>query len=63
MKLGPVKVKFNGAVAIEDLDKHNWKMQLKGKGLDAKGKGSADMKMDGTLSQTDHGTAVEGAGG
>lgn len=59
MKLGPVKVKFNGAVEIEDLDKDNWKMQLKGKGTDAKGKGSANMKMNGNLSATDTGTAVD----
>jgi len=59
MKLGPVKVKFNGEVAIEDLDKENWTMQLKGKGLDAKGKGSADMKMNGLLSAIPKGTAVD----
>jgi len=59
MKLGPVKVKFNGEVEIEELDKDNWKMQLKGKGLDAKGKGSADMKMNGLLNPTPSGTAVD----
>ncbi len=59
MKLGPVKVKFNGAVEIIELDKDNWTMHLKGKGLDAKGKGSADMKMNGLLSATDNGTAVD----
>lgn len=58
MKLGPVKVKFNGAVEIEELDKANWLMNLKGKGLDAKGKGSADMKMNGTLQEIPVGTAV-----
>lgn len=59
MKLGPVKVKFNGEVEIVELDKDNWKMNLKGKGLDAKGKGSADMKMNGLLSPTDNGTKVD----
>jgi len=59
MKLGPVKVKFNGAVEIEELNKPEWKMQLKGKGMDAKGKGSADMKMNGDLSETSKGTAVD----
>ncbi len=59
MKLGPVKVKFNGEVEIVELDKDNWKMNLKGKGLDAKGKGSADMKMNGLLSPTNNGTAVD----
>lgn len=59
MKLGPVKVKFNGDVEIIELDKANWKMNLKGKGLDSKGKGSADMKMNGLLSPTDNGTAVD----
>lgn len=59
MKLGPVKVKFNGAVEIEELDKSNWNMKLKGKGLDAKGKGSADMKMNGILQEIPTGTAVD----
>lgn len=59
MKLGPVKVKFNGEVEIVELDKDNWKMNLKGKGLDAKGKGSADMKMNGLLSPTANGTTVD----
>jgi len=59
MKLGPVKVKFNGDVEIEDLDKDNWKMQLKGNGRDAKGKGSANMKMNGVLASIPTGTAVD----
>jgi len=59
MKLGPVKVKFNGDVEIEDLDKDNWKMQLKGNGQDAKGKGSANMKMNGALTAIPAGTAVD----
>jgi len=59
MKLGPVKVKFNGEVEIEELDKANWSMKLKGKGLDAKGKGSADMKMNGVLQEIPTGTAVD----
>ena len=58
MKLGPVKVKFNGEVEIVELDKANLQMQLKGKGLDAKGKGSADMKMKGVLNEIPNGTAV-----
>ncbi|MFK7979941.1 MAG: SRPBCC family protein [Saprospiraceae bacterium] len=59
MKLGPVKVKFNGEVEIVELDKGNWTMGLKGKGLDSKGKGSADMKMNGLLNATNSGTAVD----
>ena len=59
MKLGPVKVKFNGAIEIEELDKGNWQMKLKGKGLDAKGKGSADMKMNGILQEIPTGTSVD----
>ena len=59
MKLGPVKVKFNGAIEIEELDKGNWQMKLNGKGLDAKGKGSADMKMNGILQEIPTGTSVD----
>lgn len=59
MKLGPVKVKFNGEAAIVELDEAKQTMTLKGKGLDAKGKGSADMQMNGALSPTPQGTAVD----
>lgn len=58
-KFGPVKVTYNGEIHIEELDEANKKMVLKGKGLDSKGKGSADMEMTGLLSEIDGGTHVD----
>ena len=58
MKFGPVKVKYNGEIEIQELEEANHKLRLKGKGIDAKGKGSADMQMLGTLKSMDGGTAV-----
>lgn len=58
MKFGPIKAQYDGEITIEELDETNHKMVLKGKGLDSKGKGSADMTMNGILKSTDSGTAV-----
>ncbi len=57
-KFGPIKVKYDGEIKIEELDEANHKMVLKGKGLDSKGKGSADMVMTGTLTEEDGKTKV-----
>ena len=57
-KFGPVKAKYNGEVTIEALDDSAYKMVLKGKGLDSKGKGSADMLMNGKLSESQDGAEV-----
>lgn len=55
MKFGPVAVKYNGEIAIQEMDHDNHVMILKGRGLDAKGKGSADMVMNGRLAPTGNG--------
>ncbi|NER85048.1 MAG: SRPBCC family protein [Leptolyngbya sp. SIO1D8] len=57
-KFGPVKAKYNGQITIEELDNANYKMVLKGKGLDSKGKGSAEMTMHGKLIESGDGTEV-----
>jgi carbon monoxide dehydrogenase subunit G len=57
-KFGPIKAKYNGDIEIVELDEVNRKMTLKGKGLDSKGKGSADMIMNGTLTEQDGATHV-----
>lgn len=46
---GPVKASYNGEITITELDPVMYKMVLVGKGVDSKGKGSADMTMNGTL--------------
>ena len=48
-KFGPVKVKYTGDIEILELDETNRVMKLKGRGLDSKGKGSADLNMVGTI--------------
>lgn len=58
LKFGPVKAAYDGEIAIEELDVANHKMVLKGKGVDSKGKGSADMVMNGVLTEKDGGTEV-----
>jgi len=50
-KFGPIKAAYAGDIEIVELDEANHKMVLKGRGLDSKGKGSADMVMNGTLKE------------
>jgi len=58
-KFGPIKASYSGDIEILELDETNKKMVLSGKGLDSKGKGSADMKMVGNLSESNGVTNVE----
>jgi len=58
-KFGPIKASYAGDIEILELDEVNKKMVLSGKGLDSKGKGSADMKMVGNLSESNGVTKVE----
>ena len=58
-KFGPIKASYAGDIEIVELDEANKKMVLKGRGLDSKGKGSADMIMNGTLSENDGKTHVD----
>lgn len=57
-KFGPIKASYAGDIEIIELDEANHKMVLKGRGLDSKGKGSADMIMNGVLSEEDGKTKV-----
>ncbi len=56
---GPVKASYNGEITITELDANLHKMTLIGKGVDSKGKGSADMTMNGILSEVSRATAVK----
>ena len=58
-KFGPIKAKYAGDIEILELDEANHKMVLKGRGLDSKGKGSADMVMHGTLTENSGKTNVK----
>lgn len=57
-KFGPIKASYAGDIEIIELDEANKKMVLKGRGLDSKGKGSADMLMNGVLTEVDGKTHV-----
>ncbi len=59
LKFGPVKTKFNGQITIMEMDNNAHKMQLVGKGLDAKGKGKAEMTMNGSATEVAGGTQVD----
>lgn len=57
-KFGPIKAAYAGDIEIVELDEANRKMVLKGRGLDSKGKGSADMIMNGVLTEENGKTHV-----
>ncbi|MCB0552435.1 MAG: SRPBCC family protein, partial [Phaeodactylibacter sp.] len=58
LKFGPVKASYNGQITFQERNAETRHMQLLGKGLDSKGKGSADMLMNGKLVEKDGGTEV-----
>ena len=49
MKIGPVVTSFNGEITLEKLDEASHTMEIVGKGVDTKGKGSANMLLRGKL--------------
>lgn len=60
LKFGPVKAAYEGLITFIERDKASYKMALKGSGTDTKGKGGADMNMEGILkSSGDNCTEVE----
>lgn len=59
MKFGPIKAKYAGVITFEEIDVENRVMKLKGKGLDSRGKGSADMDMTGNIAEKENGTQVD----
>ena len=58
LKFGPIKAQYDGDIEMVELDSSAYRMVMSGKGLDSKGKGSADMKMNGDLQSSDKGTHV-----
>jgi uncharacterized protein len=58
LKFGPVKAKYAGLINFLERDATAHKMVLKGTGTDSKGKGGAEMKMEGTLTPKGTGTEV-----
>ena len=58
LKFGPVKASYSGLITFVERDRENYKMVMSGKGTDSKGKGGADMLMNGKLSPAGEGTDV-----
>ncbi len=58
LKFGPVKAKYAGLITFLERDAAARKMVMKGVGTDSKGKGGADMEMNGHLVEKDGGTEV-----
>jgi uncharacterized protein len=59
LKFGPVKAGYDGLVTFVERDAVNKKMTLKGMGVDSKGKGSAEMLMNATLTEVAGQTHVD----
>ena len=59
LKFGPIKTKYDGEITIAEMDNDAHKMLLRGKGLDSKGKGNAEMTMNGSAMTRDEGTEVD----
>jgi carbon monoxide dehydrogenase subunit G len=59
LKFGPVKAKYAGLINFLERDSLAHKMILKGTGTDSKGKGGAEMKMEGNLTSNGTGTTVK----
>ena len=59
MRFGPVKASYDGEITITELNEGDHVLVMQGKGLDSKGKGSADMTMRGSLNESDGGTEVK----
>lgn len=59
LKFGPVKASYGGLITFVERDAAAHKMKLKGMGTDTKGKGGAEMVMNGNLVQKDAGTDVD----
>jgi len=59
VKIGPVVSNFKGQVLIERLDNDSRELEISGKGMDAKGTGSAEMRMKAKVNElADHKTEV-----
>lgn len=59
LKFGPVKASYGGLVTFLERDASTHKMSLKGIGTDTKGKGGAEMTMNGVLTEKDGHTEVQ----
>lgn len=59
LKFGPVKARYGGAISFLKRDESTMTMQMKGVGTDVKGKGGADMLLDGAVQPEAEGSKIE----
>ncbi len=59
LKFGPVKTKFGGHISFLERTAETKTMKMKGVGTDVKGKGGAEMILDGVLSENGANTDVK----
>jgi carbon monoxide dehydrogenase subunit G len=59
LKFGPVKSRFGGDITFLERNADTKTMKMKGVGTDVKGKGGAEMILDGELLEKDGGTEVK----
>ena len=55
LKFGAVKTSYEGHITFLERDNENYKMVMSGKGVDSRGKGGADMVMNGLLTENGDG--------
>ena len=59
IKFGPIKAAYDGLITFEERNADTKKLKMVGKGVDVKGKGSADMVMNCQLAESGTGTKVD----
>jgi len=59
LKFGPVKTKYGGHISFLERNADSHTMKMKGVGTDVKGKGGAEMILNGALTPKDGGTEVK----
>ena len=49
VKVGPIKSKYRGEVYLKNIDEEKQVIEIEGKGTDVKGKGGANMELNGSI--------------
>ena len=55
VKVGPIKSKYRGEVYLKNLDQEKQIIEIEGKGTDVKGKGGANMELNGSITEKANG--------
>ena len=55
VKVGPIKSKYRGEVYLKNIDEEKQVIEIEGKGTDVKGKGGANMELNGSITAKEDG--------